>query len=995
MESHWYKEGGTMLAQSIILSPIICSNILISWSELAIDRPLSLRSHVLKYVSTLYLTASTYLLTHTPVFQLKRSPRTSRTHKPPSLKPLPKLPKQPRPEPRPPTTSVRSCVLGVIPELFEDDKDDPYSHPNYLYSPRIPHSPLSPPPCPARSPKHAKHTKRAKRAARPPPPALESRREDVEARLSAYEFSFPLDEGSYTDASTPTSYCTPYTPGSVPYTPTLCLPSPSPRASSAPAPSRATEPNSSRPLGAIADNGEEVRVDLELEFDLDLEQLQNLGSADDDGFYLPISAAVPHTPRASSPDSTSSSARSATRTHAPPPPPPPSASDPFRLTLSDSLSLAFPHPPRPSLPVAYYYYQQHSSPPNNNPHPSNPNFYPNNNLHPNTNANPMPKPSPSMSPTPTASPYSSPSSHGSDLPITPITSDDDDEPLRTPLTAKPNPILKNRNGGVRSHHHHRVQVASDLESVHGEACAAVVPDEEKGLAGLDARVGAGEEDEDGDGSDTDSLNDYYTQLFSGILTLHSPPSRSRSSSPHPDPDTQPHIAPARPDSIFLPTTTSTKMANREAAVVLLPSTALDPTFPRRSRLTVVSSGGGVHSAPAAPQVRWKEVGRPAPRISIPFDMGVEDDRGRAGEVRAEEQQVEPEEEEDTPSIYSQDGPDTSPTPSHVDLAEYDIYHDPEMPLGLPASLPTSPVDPDEAEEGFSMKGPVSAPARGRAAPPGLPLGIIPEREVSSMMMMMEPAVPETPTVQMYSSSHCAQGSYARYQAPYTTNGNYCAQKQYNCSDNDPYYATAGNEMQSQQHYERVLRSRWSSSTLSTLRSDSGEKKESSSRTSSRLRFHFGSSSKKGSSKHASSSSVASSSNSSSSTVTGRRSMSPQRPPAFQQMSPMSPFFPFPIMEGPRSPNGYILPVSPSPTRKEFTGQLRRRESHDSHRWSSSIASGVSGVWGLRRSKSSTSSTSTRSGGSHTSRSSRSSECESCESGGLRRKAIPVEMFIKC
>jgi len=362
-----------------------------------------------------------------------------------------------------------------------------------------------------------------------------------------------------------------------------------------------------------------------------------------------------------------------------------------------------------------------------------------------------------------------------------------------------------------------------------------------------------------------------------------------------------------------------------------------------------------------------------------------------GDEREREREVEEEEEEDTPSIYSQED-DHSP---RVDLAEFDIHHDPDMPLRLPLSLPTSPVDLDDADAdaGFSM-------GLERLAVPAL--DIIPEREV-------EPAVPETPAAHMYSPPPGVTSYTSRYpypQPPSSTNA------QYTTNNNNPYYATPGNEMQSQQNFERVLRSRWSTSTLSTLRDDAGKKKElplrpPSTSATSRLRLYFGSSSKKASVKRASSlsstssstssssppsafatasstsivSSNSSSSNSSSSTVKGRRSMSSLR----DQMSPMSPFFPFPIVEGPRSPNGYMLP---SPTGKDFgAGARPRRESTESRR------SGGGGVWGLRRSLSrssmSTNGSGSGSGGSHT------SECGSCESAGLRRKPIPVEMFIKC
>jgi len=433
--------------------------------------------------------------------------------------------------------------------------------------------------------------------------------------------------------------------------------------------------------------------------------------------------------------------------------------------------------------------------------------------------------------------------------------------------------------------------------------------------------------------------------------------------------------------------------------------------------------------------RMKGQHRPPPRISIPMDMN------HSADVWVDVNSSDDEDDHNSPpengyvdlasrsqssaSIYSQPSPAPSRTPSTagLDLNEFEIEKDEEVQLKLPLSLPTSPITAgleDEFKDKSQPQGQsqgqgqtLQVPGQGqyatplRKVPSRLSLGMIPESEAA-----MEPAMPETPALRMYSPSPSVCNSHP----------------------NDtlflPHTNAATDEAQSQTT-ERILRSRWSTSTLSSLherelvkRIKEKEKSEASGggmSTSSRLRFYFGrsrSGSKKVNDKRVSSATTGSmnaSARRSASVMVGggggSRSLSPQSP-SLRRMSPISPFFPFPSSPASSSPSHRHFSILPTPTtvstttttyshspslsRKEFTAggrqprSQRGRVSYDLV-CSSPVVGGVGGD-GVSRgaSRSSTSS----SGSNH-----EGSECGSSESlgggSGLRRKPIPVEMFIKC
>jgi hypothetical protein len=264
------------------------------------------------------------------------------------------------------------------------------------------------------------------------------------------------------------------------------------------------------------------------------------------------------------------------------------------------------------------------------------------------------------------------------------------------------------------------------------------------------------------------------------------------------------------------------------------------------------------------------------------------------------------------SVYSQDQDQ-----SEVDLGlgyfnldldldlelDADVDVDTETPLRLPLSLPSSPVD---FEREF-----VSALAARSHSEEG-------ERTEGGM----EPALPETPAARMYPRDHLPhhqQHQQLQVRGSHSQRRRKHGQKE-------------------ETDVERILRSRWSSSTLSSV----NHQQQHPPSASSRLRFYFGS----------------------------RKS---RRSGSVSMGGPASPMFP-------TSPISYLA-FSPSPSRKEFQVGKGQRTS------STELATIVRGSTGLRRSASSASTC--------TSKSSRSGSCESFGSSGLRRKPIPVEMFIKC
>ena len=261
--------------------------------------------------------------------------------------------------------------------------------------------------------------------------------------------------------------------------------------------------------------------------------------------------------------------------------------------------------------------------------------------------------------------------------------------------------------------------------------------------------------------------------------------------------------------------------------------------------------------------------------------------------------------------------------------------------------------------------------------------LIPRSEAS-----MEPALPETPTWDMYSPIPTSTSSNARTLGLSSSNTRTRTLTDTNTKTQPP--------PPTDEEIERALYSRWSASTLAsqlehervmTVKRETERVKNNkeSMRGSSIFKsyFDFGSKSKKGrrSLRFSSLSSLSSSSSSAAAAVKTARNRNSTSTGGKSgnisiEMSPISPFFPFP--PSPRSPVSYILPPTPPPSKKMFSVRSRAgRSSNESEKM-------VSG--GVRRSAS-RSSISTNASGSV------NSECGSYER--QTRKQIPVEMFIKC
>ena len=834
-----------------------------------------------------------------------------------------------------------------------------------------------------------------------------------EARLSAYEFA--IDD-------------------------TLLLPprsSPSPPASPSPSslsPSNAIRP-SSLSCGSTPSFAHPTSYPTHFNTSVSAGALPHSPNADTDFFFFatPTTPTAPVTPAYINALASPSSSGS--------------YSDSFRLTFSESdLSLLFPHPPSHSRS-----YSPSSSP------LSLPASHSSRQLQPHATS-----PTSSMSTTTSTSesssgsPHSSPSSHTSELPATPTSSDDEFPlPPHTIPVSKNHPQRQHRqeNNGHARMRRRRASIkplfiakpAGGMRTVVAVGSSPIIlctdadaDDEQGGEGGVMqhvrspyklSKVEADKQQEtENEDMDYDSLNDWYTEQLSDILTLYSPsPVSSLPTSHQSQPSSaafpftpfaftpsSPTFAPARPDSILSlspPLQWMEGAGEEEGAEVgggkkkreskplpeipalLMPSAQLDPSFPRRKQ-TVVSgcinsysdfNSSSISDSKSNSNARPVSISRksslmkrkggaeqcrPPSRTSVPIDLGIRtgednawvDDANDEHEGKADEELV----SQSSASIYSQDDSTSMPTPASVDLAEFKMESD--VPLGLPLSLPTSPIDLEsEFVSGLEQLAlskflfqPRGARAGGRVDRGSIP---IPKQEA-----VMEPAMPESPISNMYfpaptPASVFASIPKALVRASSTPRSTHRSHN--NKSNKD-------NEMQSQQNMDRVLRSRWSSSTLSgrrghdqeqniTVGKTSGKEQMS---TSSRLKFYFGSRSKK------------------------RQSKLPGSPSV---MSPASPFFPFPAIPRsptprsptPRSPTRYMLPPTPPPS-KGFAG---RPSSSSSRRQRDSMSTESSRT--LRRSASRSSTNTNTSGHSD------SGSCDSAGSSGLRRKPIPVDLLIKC
>ena len=245
---------------------------------------------------------------------------------------------------------------------------------------------------------------------------------------------------------------------------------------------------------------------------------------------------------------------------------------------------------------------------------------------------------------------SSPSSPDSDLPTTPTSSDDE---FSFTISQSPTPSPSERR--IRSKR-------ASIKPLFINKSAHCLARQNTSSCPNENQQEKWEESESD--SDYDALNDWYTEQFSDVLTLCSSPSPSSVTPPRTFP-------PARPDSLLSfsplpvlspPVSTGKSWDSKplpEIPAVFFPSPQLDPTFPRRKR--AICATRPLPLPPTSPGAR------PPPSSSVPLDMQVD-------EVDLLSQP--------SPSIYSQTD----------EVEDIELNMDWDMPLRLPLSLPTTPID---------------------------------------------------------------------------------------------------------------------------------------------------------------------------------------------------------------------------------------------------------------------------------------------------------------
>ncbi|KII91366.1 hypothetical protein PLICRDRAFT_123037 [Plicaturopsis crispa FD-325 SS-3] len=623
---------------------------------------------------------------------------------------------------------------------------------------------------------------------------------------------------------------------------------------------------------------------------------------------------------------------------------PPSSPDSFQLAFPGVGPLDFPHPPTPFTPTA-------------SPSPSRSRCQsPTRSLFSRARWQ-----SPSFS-----SPSSSPESDTTGLPTTPSSSDDE-FPRSVPF-----PSLRPRRASIRplSIVKHASRTVEEC-GVWGDDEAHMPCADEQDVSCIEAKDSDDAPSDNDSDASSDSGNAWYNREFNEILSLTS---------------IHNHHGPARPESIYIPRTSrrnsTIEPRGRTRMSKPLPNIpVVDPAFPspssqRRSRQIPAMP----KRAPPPPPIML----RPPPRSAVPDDVEfeceieLEDDASNVCLIGSERDDVSnvflsgsgsPDAFSfSSASSYSQDGS------SCLEEAHFDVELDADAmdaPLRLPLSLPSSPVDL-ELDIAMGLEELALARERGQLSPLSpFSLSDYASTPVTERAPQQEPTTVHTQMATV--PTEYPQGRVDGAQ-------------------------------------DRVLRSRWSSSTLSSIPeqgSSHGLDFASGLRSpASKLKFYFGSAKKRGM-KAPGPGSVRKTTTSPKTPPSAFKIASPNpykgTSPAFSMKghtarglsidsaapmrTPMSPAF-----SARRSADGY--PASPSPS-----GFARGGGSPGS---SFSFPSSPSGQLGRGRSSGSPSGYGSPSGSpglqrqsSRCSSSAASDSGESTGSAGLRRKPIPVEMFLRC
>ena len=515
---------------------------------------------------------------------------------------------------------------------------------------------------------------------------------------------------------------------------------------------------------------------------------------------------------------------------------------------------------------------------------------------------------------PTSSLSSSPASQTEGMPLTPSTSDDEFGP---PILSRRRPVIQplvitKHNPRPSSLFNDDCAISPSLLQPFKNATESSAPLSPLSPSYLPEAFF--DESDDASDSDPESDSEWYSKELSKVVSLRSP-----------IPPSFPHQTSTRPDSMFIPSSEKIPGAplKRRVSKPLpptpssggFPSAQLDPAFPRRKSrrsnipkyppppVPTISSPLPTSSPTSSSFSR-----RPPPRSSIPADCvydpedieDIKQDDSSAFSFSIYDVYLGDEPNTGSsslPSAYSQEDP--------IDGVSFDL----DCSMMLPLSLPTTPFDL-EADIAQGLEQLRNSPVEENQRPDF----IIPEiREPEPEEQPLPPQQQQEVVDDLFSPTYTSD----------TTSPSY------------PYIITAD---------EKILKSRWSTSTFGSVR----EEHESRGGASSKLRLYFSplKNHKQGLKK-------------SSSTTT------PSSPPP-----------------PPSSPPSHKTPASPTGTRSPTRAHIRG--------YSDVMVIGYgnngNGNGGVRR-RGSVSNNSVSDAGSEESYSSTSSS-------GLRRKPIPVEMFLR-
>ncbi|TFK20384.1 hypothetical protein FA15DRAFT_625481 [Coprinopsis marcescibilis] len=316
-------------------------------------------------------------------------------------------------------------------------------------------------------------------------------------------------------------------------------------------------------------------------------------------------------------------------------------------------------------------------------------------------------------------------------------------------------------------------------------------------------------------SEAESDSEWYSNELSKVVTLAAPLSSSQNARPDSMLQLQPTSAASKRESMVLPVAYSSnqldpvlpskKRVSRRSLIPKYPPPPV-PTSPKPKHLRSLSNIPADPFSPSDSYMSFSQMmarspapspSRPPPRNSVPADFAFDDDTNSDFSFALYEVDIDgplPRIATPVSSAYSQSSFALSESDfgSPLDQAEFDL--DCEYPMMLPLSLPGTPVDL-EADIVQELR------MRGMASPVASPLPVVPEERELGIEER-----PRTP-VQLHDD---AWSFSTRSPAP--------------SSASSPY------------REERVLKSKWSSSTLASVREEHERRS-----STNKLRSYFGAS----------------------------------------------------------------------------------------------------------------------------------------------------------